>query len=291
VLATGSITSSGLYTLDLNGSRSLNATSLIANLDTWHQRLAHVSPRGILMMKRNNVVEGLNISSTSFSTCTGCIAGKGHRIPFPKSRTSAASRLLELVHSDIMGPFEVDTLGGSRYVITFIDDFSKWAVIYTMKAKSEALKYLRHYKNQAEVHTNKKLDKIMVDPEESSVSSVAEDERLKVLRSDNGGEYLSNTFKQYLSDEGIKHELTVPYTPQQNGTAERMNRTILDLTRSMLHHKNISKRFWGEAMATAVYVRNRVTSRSLPPKLTPYHLWYGTAPNISHLRIFGSPCG
>ncbi len=83
---------------------------------------------------------------------------------------------------------------------------------------------------------------------------------------------MSNNFKKYLSDHGIQHQLTVPYTPQQNGVAERMNRTLMNLVRSMLHHKGIEKRFWAEALATAVYVRNRVTSRSLPLHVTPHHL-------------------
>jgi len=114
--------------------------------------------------------------------------------------------------------------------------------------------------------------------------------KLKVLRSDNGGEYLSNEFKAYLAQHGIKHELTVAYTPQQNGVAERMNRTLLDLTRAMLHHKKIDKIFWAEALTTAVYIRNRVTSRALSPNLTPHHLWHGEAPVLSNLRVFGSRC-
>ncbi len=110
------------------------------------------------------------------------------------------------------------------------------------------------------------------------------------MRTDNGGEYLSNKFRAYLSEHGIHHQLTVAYTPQQNGVAERMNRTLMNLVRSMLHHKGIEKKFWAEALATAVYVRNRVTSRGLPPNITPHHLWMGSAPNLEHIRVFGSRC-
>ena len=113
---------------------------------------------------------------------------------------------------------------------------------------------------------------------------------LRTLRSDNGGEYLSNNFKAFLAEHGIKHELTVTYTPQQNGVAERMNRTLLNLDRAMLHHNDVAKRFWPEAIATAVYVHNRVTSRALPPQKTPNHLWHGRTPDISHLRTFGCNC-
>ena len=114
--------------------------------------------------------------------------------------------------------------------------------------------------------------------------------KLKVLRSDKGGEYLSYRFKEFLLENGIKHELTVVYTPQQNGVAERMNRTLLNLVPSMLHHHNIPKKFWAEALSTAVNVRNRVTSRALPQNVTPHHLWHGSKPDLSHMRVFGSKC-
>ena len=114
--------------------------------------------------------------------------------------------------------------------------------------------------------------------------------KVKTLRSDNGGEYISNAFSSYMNDHGIQHQLTVPYSPQQNGVAERMNRTLLNHTRSMLLSRNISKSFWAEALSTAVHIRNRVTSRSLPPNTTPHHRWIGVAPNLSYLRIFGAKC-
>ena len=101
---------------------------------------------------------------------------------------------------------------------------------------------------------------------------------------------MSNEFKKYLEDHGIHHQETTAYTPQQNGVAERMNRTLINLVRSMLHHKDIGKEFWAEALDTAVYVRNRVTSRGLPPNTTPHHLWHDEKPDISHLRVFGSKC-
>ncbi len=115
-------------------------------------------------------------------------------------------------------------------------------------------------------------------------------EKIKALRTDNGGEYLSASFQDYLADHGIAHQLTIAYTPQQNGVAERMNRTVINLVRSMLHSADLDKRFWAEALSTAVYIRNRVPSRSLPKDETPYTLWFGSIPDLSHLRIFGSKC-
>ncbi len=138
-----------------------------------------------------------------------------------------------------------------------------------MRRKSEAFQTFKSYHAMSEKHTGQSIQS---------------------LRSDNGGEYISNDFKSYLSSLGIQHQLTVPYTPQQNGVAERMNRTLLDLVRSMLHSRSIPKKFWAEALATAVYVRNRSISSSLPRYATPFHLWNETSPDVSHLRVFGCPC-
>eukprot|EP00171_Calliarthron_tuberculosum_P021440 IDg21440t1 len=136
-----------------------------------------------------------------------------------------------------------------------------------MRNKSETFKYFKIFQKHAEAHTGRNL---------------------KLLRTENGGEYLSNDFRAYLADHGIKHQLTVVYTPQQNGVAERMNRTIMNLVRSIMHFKGISKRFWAEALSTVVYVLNRVTSRSLPIDTTPHHIWMRTSPNVSHMRVFRS---
>ena len=91
---------------------------------------------------------------------------------------------------------------------------------------------------------------------------------------------MSNEFKSYLSSIGVQHQLTAAYTPEQNGVAERLNRTLIDLVRSMLANKQVDKRFWAEALDNAVYVRNRVTSRALPPGTTPHHLCTGKKPNV-----------
>ena len=291
LVATGSI-AGGLYALDTTSLASGTDVALVADLRLWHQRLAHVSMGGIKSMAERGVVLGVKINpKDSQQDCVGCILGKSHRTPIPRTRSSRATKLLERVHSDVLGPLEVASVGGSKYIISFIDDYSNWTTEYTMRKKSEALDRFKRYKAHAETHTNQVLKTLQIHEYRFSVSaSAAESTKLKILRSDNGGEYLSDKFRQYLDDSGIKHELTVAYTPQQNGVAERMNRTLLDLVRSMLHHHGIEKRFWAEALATAVYVRNRVTSRALGNNVTPHHLWHGQAPDLSHMRVFGARC-
>ena len=113
------------------------------------------------------------------------------------------------------------------------------------------------------------------------------DLKIATLRSDNGGEYLSGEFKEYLEHKGVHHELTVPYSPEQNGVAERMNRTLLESARTMIAHAGLPDSYWAEAVATAAYVRNRSPTRALKVASTPYEAWYGRKPNIGHLRVFG----
>ena len=110
--------------------------------------------------------------------------------------------------------------------------------------------------------------------------------RLKALRSDNGGEYLSSEFKDYLSREGIRHEPTIPKTPQQNGVTERMNRILVESVRSMLIDAHLPHKFWAEALSTAVYLRNRSPTKAVEEK-TPHEARSGDRPNVKHLRVFG----
>lgn len=110
--------------------------------------------------------------------------------------------------------------------------------------------------------------------------------KVKSIRADNGGEYISNSFKIYPDNAGIQHQPTVAYTPQQNVIAESMNRKLMDLVRAMIQSSSFDRRFWAESLSTAVNVRNRVISRSSPKHTTPYQLWMQKPSNHSHLRVF-----
>ena len=110
--------------------------------------------------------------------------------------------------------------------------------------------------------------------------------KLNKFRSDGGGEYISTRFLDFCAARGIEKQLTVPYTPQQNGVAERMNRTLMEMARSMLNHANCAKTFWAEAVATAAYLRNRCPTSTFQGA-TPYERWYREKPNVDNLRVFG----
>jgi hypothetical protein len=111
---------------------------------------------------------------------------------------------------------------------------------------------------------------------------------IKILRTDGGGEYTSQDFRDFCTTMGITHEVTAPYTPHHNGLCERRNRTIMDMTRCMLKEKKLPASFWGEAVTTACYVLNRCPTKKLDK--VPEAIWSGTTPSVKHLRVFGSLC-
>lgn len=113
--------------------------------------------------------------------------------------------------------------------------------------------------------------------------------KIQTIRSDSGKEYTSNVFNKFYAEEGIQHQLTAPYSPQQNGVSERRNRFVLEMTRCMLYEKNLPKKFWAEAASTAVYLQNRLLTRAVKDQ-TPFEAWYGFKPSLNFLRIFGCLC-
>ena len=115
------------------------------------------------------------------------------------------------------------------------------------------------------------------------------EKNVKVIRSDNGGECSSKKFAEYCAEKGISHQFTNPYSPQQNGVSERLNRTIIEATRSMIHHAKLPLQFWAEAVNTAVYLHNRSPTVALKDK-TSFECWFGRKPDISNLRVFGCVC-
>ena len=236
------------------------------SIKLWHSRFAHLGYDNLKLLSNKCMVTGLNLNTkeTFDRNCDGCAEGKQHRMPFPKKSEHRAADLLELIHSDI-GCINIDSVGGSKYYVIFIDDYSRFTTVYFLKKKSELLQKFKEFVAAVENHTGK---------------------RIKIIRTDNGGEYVSNEFKQFCIDRGIKREVTIPMTPQQNGVSERMNRTIIESARSMLHHAKLPSYFWAEAVNTAVYIRNRCPTVALDGT-TPYEHWFGRKPDVSNFRVFG----
>lgn len=258
----------GVYKLDVEHKPCLfTSSSVTVNSEVWHRRLGHINMNDMNKMK-NGAVTGVaysDKSDISKTTCAVCCEGKQSRLPFGNAGTRS-SEPLNTIHADVCGPMECTSIGGSRYFLIFVDDFTRMAFIYFLKAKSECFKYFKEFKSLVENQQGKKI---------------------KIVRTDNGLEFCSNEFENFLKEAGIVHQKTNVYTPEQNGMSERFNRTIVEKARCMLFDAGLDKKYWAEAANTAVYLRNRSVASGLNNK-TPYELWTNKKPDLSHVRIFGS---
>ena len=243
------------------------AGNTVTEADLWHQRLGHVSDQTLKVIVEKELLTGIKIpKSQTISFCEGCVVGKMAKKTHKAIGEIRTKRKLELVHSDVCGPITPGSLNGSKYFITFTDDFSRCTAVYFMKEKSEALDKFKEFE-----------------------AMVVGESGLKIgsLRTDNGGEYFSEKFKAYLKSRQINHQTTVPYTPEQNGVAERVNRTLTEKARAMVAQAELPKSYWAEAVFTATFLKNRTPTRALSEGVTPYEKWYGRKPNARILKVFG----
>jgi transposase InsO family protein len=231
----------------------------------WHRRYGHLGEKGLRKLAKERLVQQFDYNATNdIGFCEACVGGKHQRGRFETSNTQT-KEILELVHSDVCGKMRQTSIGGAEYFLTFTDDKSRYSWVYPLKTKDQVFDRFLEWKALVEKSSGK---------------------RLKTLRSDNGGEYTSKRFNDYLKAEGIRHEFTIPKTPEQNGVAERLNRTLVESARSMLLDAKLSHKFWAEAVSTAVYLRNRCPTKAVNG-MTPHEAWYGYKPKVRHLRVFG----
>ncbi|KAI7815493.1 Retrovirus-related Pol polyprotein, partial [Rhyzopertha dominica] len=235
----------------VNKGMSARRTTLI-----WHQRFGH--------MKK--LPEVCKITNTN-EKCDICIQGKMKRKKFEVSKEET-NEILKIVHSDVVGKITPNSLGGAQYFVTFLDDFSRYSEVALIKRKDEVLANFKIFVQKSE-----------------NIQGIT----LKALQSDNGGEYTSNEFKQYLNTKGILHRLTIPGTPQQNGKAERLNQTLLNIVRCLLLQSGLPSTFWAEALAAANFIRNRCPTKAIKLQI-PYELWSKkklTADCVNTIKVFG----
>ena len=239
------------------------ARSAVDRAKLWHQRLGHVSNGALQAMQRNQMVLGWEKEPQFPSTpvCDTCMSAKQAAAPFPPS-SSKTKAPLELLHTDLMGPFTPISAGKSQYIITIMDDYSGFAAVKPLKHKSDASAALKHVVCLWERQLVKKV---------------------KCVRSDRGGEFVS--FDAYCTEVGIRREKSVAYCPQSNGKAERLNRTLTERVRGMLIASKIPKKFWGDAFDTAGLLYNLCPK--VDRKETSYELFFGRKPDVSRLRVFG----
>eukprot|EP00253_Pinus_taeda_P007037 PITA_07037 len=228
-----------------------------------HHRLRHMSEKGMQILHSRNLLPGLKHVDLKF--CENCVYGKHKRVRFLRVGKEKKSEKLELVHTDVWGPAQVLSLGGSHYYVTFIDDATRKTKIYCIRNKSNVFDTFKKWKALVENETGKLL---------------------KCLRSESGGEYCSKKFDRYCSENGIRREKTVPGTPQENGVSERMKRTIMEHARCMRLHAGLPLKFWVDAVDIVVYLIKRGPSSSLDGGILK-EAWIGKKVNYSFLKIFG----
>src|SRR5277367_3916835 len=256
-----------LRTLADSYAMAAQAASVAPDLDIniWHQRMGHLGEENVRKLAK--MVEGMKIKvRTTVGVCEAYLQGKQHRQPSHQPVTRAKEPL-ELIHSDLCGPIDPTTYGGTNYYLLFTDDFTRMTYIYPLKKKSSAdvLEKFKEYKPEVEKQTGKLI---------------------KRLRTDGGGEY-ERWMEAHLKGSGIIHETTAPYSPDQNGVAvERANRTIMERVKAIIGEFKLDKKLWMELADTVVYLKNRSPTTSVAT--TPYELWQGVKPDLSHLRIIGS---
>ncbi|KAE8686610.1 Detected protein of unknown function [Hibiscus syriacus] len=230
----------------------------------WHMRLGHVGEKSLKLLIDQGLLKGARACKLAF--CEHCIKGKKTRVKFRTSIHDTRG-ILDYVHSDVWGPSKTTSLGGTHYYVTFVDDFSRRVWVYTMKTKDEVLGFFLKWKNMVGTQTGRKI---------------------KRLRTDNDGEYKNDQFLKVCEEEGIVRHFTVRSTPQQNGVAERMNRTLMEKVRCMLSNARLGKEFWPEALVYACHLVNRLPSTTIGGK-TPLEKWFGeSATDYDSLHVFGS---
>ena len=235
--------------------------------DTWHRRLAHLGLGNV--KKIQQMATGIAIDTATFPAedekCESCIQG-GQTMHYSQKPMRRRTVPGDLIHSDICGWITPNSLGNARYFLIFIDDATRMVYLYVLPFKTalEVRNAFMEFRNVFE----------------------QDGRRVKSMRTDGGGEYRKQ-MGELCTELGIHHEETAPYTPHQNGVAERANRTICERIRSILAETNLPKTLWAELARTVVYLKNRSPTRSLKDR-TPYEALYGVKPDLSHLIAVGT---
>ncbi|SCZ92792.1 BZ3500_MvSof-1268-A1-R1_C147g00782 [Microbotryum saponariae] len=247
-IAHGTRVNDGLYLLDADHTKCQHLAFLSRSespvpLLTLHRCLGHLAPSSIQKMIAAGLLDGFGAGYSDKDVeefvCNACLGSKGHRLPFPDSESHSAERL-GLVHSDVLS-FPTPSLTGKRYLVTFLDDHSRKLWAYAIDHKSDVFPTFQTWLAEVELETNA---------------------RLRILRTDNGGEYRSNAFTEFCKSKGIRRQYSIPYTPQQNGRAERVNLSIVEGVLALLADARLPATFWDEAAAYFVYCKNRCSHYS-----------------------------
>ncbi|GJY28594.1 putative ribonuclease H-like domain-containing protein [Tanacetum coccineum] len=261
-----------MYTFDMKTvDSSKGYTCLLAKASSneaklWHRRLGHLNFKNLNKLVKDNLVRGL--PSKSFKndhTCVACQKGKQHKASCKAKIDRYVTHPLHTLHMDLFGPTSVRSINHASYCLVITDDCSRFCWVFFLAKKDETSSILKTFIRQIENQLNQKV---------------------KIIRSDNGTEFKNRVMLEFCGEKGIKQEFSNARTPQQNGVAERMNRTLIEAARTMLADSHLPTTFWAEAVNTACYTFNRVRVTK-PQNKTPYELLFGHKPILSYIRPFG----
>ncbi|GKA43079.1 putative ribonuclease H-like domain-containing protein [Tanacetum coccineum] len=261
-----------MYSVDMKNivpKESLTCLVAKATLDEsmlWHRRLGHVNFKTINKLVKDNLVKGLPIKHfENDQTCVACLKGKQHKASCKSKIQNSITQPLFMLHMDLFGPTFVSSLMNKKYCLVVTDDYSRFTWVFFLASKDETSGILKSFITQIENLVDKKV---------------------KIIRCDNGTEFKNRVMSEFCEKKGIKREFSVARTPQQNGVAERRNRTLIEAARTMLADSKLPTTFWAEAVNTACYVQNRVLVVK-PHNKTPYELFRGRTPSLSFMKPFG----
>jgi hypothetical protein len=232
----------------------------------WHRRLGHVNLKTINKIVKDGLVRGLPEKRfENDQTCVACLKGKQHRASCKTKAYNSIDHPLYMRHMDLFGPTSVSNINLKKYCLLVTDDFSRFTWVFFLRTKDETTGILKTFITEDENQVDKKI---------------------KIIRCDNGTEFKNRVMDDFCRDKGIKREFSVSRTPQQNGVAERRNRTLIEAARTMLADSKLPVTFWAEAVNTACYIQNRVLVVKTKNK-TPYELFRGRPPILDFMRPFG----
>ncbi|GJX50639.1 putative ribonuclease H-like domain-containing protein [Tanacetum coccineum] len=262
-----------LYTFNLNNlAPKENLACLVAKASSdeavkWHRRMGHVNYKNMNKLVKDNLVRGLPPKLfKNDHTCVACCKGKQHKATYKAiTAVSSISEPLQLLHMDLFGPTSIRSIDHKYYCLVITDDYSRFCWVFFLETKDETYPILKDFISLVENQLNKKV---------------------KAIRCDNGTEFKNAKLIELCGEKGIKRDYSNARTPQQNGVAERKNRTLIEAARTMLADSKLPTMFWTEAVSTACYVLNRVLITN-PHNKTPYALLTGKTPSISHFKPFG----
>ncbi|GJW60364.1 putative ribonuclease H-like domain-containing protein [Tanacetum coccineum] len=244
-----------------------NENQILLKVPRHHNmRLGHINFKNLNKLVKGNLVRGL--PSKVFKndhTCVACQKGKQHRASCKAKLERLITEPLHTLHMDLFGPTSVKSINHASYCLVITDDCTRFSWVFFLASKDETSGILQNFIRQIENQLN---------------------HRVKIIRSDNGTEFKNRDMLEFCGNKGIKQEYSNARTPQQNGVAERMNRTLIEAARTMLADSLLPTTFWAEAVSTACYIFNRVRVTK-PQNKTPYELLFGHKPIISYIRPFG----